>query len=358
MKLTAQIQLLPTKEQAELLKQTMIEANKVCNFVSQIAWDDKLFSAFKLQKSCYSYVRDMYALSSQVTIQCIRKVADSYKKDKKAFRQFRPLGAITYDARILTYRTKEKRVSIWTVRKRQKIPYILGEHQEKLLQYQQGESDLVFSKGKWYLLATCDIEEKELIQKEDIIGVDMGIINIATTSNNTNYTGEQIEEKREWFLNRRKVLQSVGTKSAKRRLKKLSGKEKRFRRDVNHCISKKIVHEAKIHNCDIAVEDLKGIRKAKVRKKQRARHHSWSFHQLRLFIAYKAKIEGIEVIPVDPRNTSRTCFECGHCEKANRKSRDTFSCKSCGHTEDADYNAAKNIKNVAVNLRTVSALFG
>ena len=71
----------------------------------------------------------------------------------------------------------------------------------------------------------------------------------------------------------------------------------------------------------------------------------WAFHQLRAFIEYKAELAGIPVVKVDPRNTSRTCNACGHCDKANRQSQSQFVCRSCGHSDNADYNAAKNIRD-------------
>jgi putative transposase len=77
---------------------------------------------------------------------------------------------------------------------------------------------------------------------------------------------------------------------------------------------------------------------------------SWAFYQLRAFVEYKAKLAGVSIVAVDPRNTSRTCNECGHCEKGNRKTQAEFECLSCGHTALADLNAARNIRaRAAVN---------
>lgn len=87
-----------------------------------------------------------------------------------------------------------------------------------------------------------------------------------------------------------------------------------------------------------------------VGRRQRAKHSGWSFSQLRLFVEYKAKLAGVLVVVVDPRNTSRTCNVCGHCEKANRNSQAEFVCKHCGHSTNADRNAALNIRDrAAVN---------
>jgi IS605 OrfB family transposase len=139
-------------------------------------------------------------------------------------------------------------------------------------------------------------------------------------------------------------------KLSKRKLKKVSGKKQRFRTDINYCVSKYLVEKAKDINVGIVLEDLSGITKRiTVRKTQRAKRHSWSFYQLRQFITYKAKLKGFPVVVVDPRNISRQCSECGHIAKANRKNQVKFCSKKCGYSENADYNAAKNIAARAVS---------
>jgi putative transposase len=121
--------------------------------------------------------------------------------------------------------------------------------------------------------------------------------------------------------------------------------------NTNHVISKRLVHKAKQEHKGIAIEDLRHIRtrtEARLRKSQRARHSSWCFWQLRFFLEYKARYAGVPLHMVDPRNTSRTCHVCKHCEKANRKSQALFVCKNCGHTDNADRNAAINISRADV----------
>jgi IS605 OrfB family transposase len=139
-------------------------------------------------------------------------------------------------------------------------------------------------------------------------------------------------------------------------LKHLSGREARFARDVNHCISKQLVKIAKGTQRGIALEDLKGIRdRVTVPRKRRDELHSWSFAQLRSFIGYKAERAGVKVVQVDPCNTSRTCPVCGCIDKKNRPTQSQFSCISCGHVAHADYIAAVNIsRRGAVNHPHVS----
>jgi putative transposase len=142
----------------------------------------------------------------------------------------------------------------------------------------------------------------------------------------------------------RTKLQKLQTRAAKRRLKKLTGKERRFASHTNHVISKQIVAEAKDTGRGIKLEDLSGIRdRITVRKKQRAILHSWTFSQLRLFLVYKAAMAGVSLVLVDPRNTSRECAECGHIAKKNRPNQSTFRCVACSHASNADTNAARVI---------------
>jgi IS605 OrfB family transposase len=177
------------------------------------------------------------------------------------------------------------------------------------------------------------------------VGVDFGIVNLATTSDGVSYSGEVVEEMRAHYTGLKTVLQRVGTESAKRHLRKLSGREARFKRQVNHKISKELVTVAKGTKRALALEDLKGMRsRVTVRHGQRGKHCKWAFNQLRAFIEYKAKVAGVPVLMVDPRNTSQRCSMCGYTENRNRISQSEFRCRSCGHGENADLNAAKNIR--------------
>ena len=175
MKLTAKIKLTPTEEQHQLLLQTLERANHACNYISEQAWSSKRFGRVPVHKLTYESVREQFELSAQMTVRCIGKVVDAYKSGRKIQREFSLQGAIPYDSRILTYRLDDQSVSIWTLAGRQVIPFVGGERQLELLQHQQGESDLAYIKGEFYLFATCDIESPELIDVEDCIGVDLGV---------------------------------------------------------------------------------------------------------------------------------------------------------------------------------------
>jgi IS605 OrfB family transposase len=338
-KLTLQIKLLPTKEQEHSLINTIKEANKACNKISEIAWDKKEFKQFNLQKVTYHIIKDSFNLSAQNVIRCIKKVSDAYALDKKVKREFRPLGSIAYDSRILTYKPNDI-VSIWTVDGRQKIPFIC--HNPKYIPYIKGESDLVFKKGKFYLFQTIEVPEEKIKDIEDFIGCDFGQTDIAVTSDGKKYSSENIKKVRKKYTKVRASVQSKGTKGAKRLLKRLSGREKRFVTITNHTISKNIVKQAKEEGKGVAVEDLTNIRKtAKSKsKQQKTELNKWSFFQLRQHLEYKCKLAGVKFVAVPPQYTSQTCSCCMNLGDRNGKK---FSCKNCGNKMDADENAAKII---------------
>lgn len=349
MKLTATVKLQPDEIQRQLLFETLETANAACNAISEAAWQARVFGRVPVHRLTYEPVRQQFGLAAQLAVRCIGKVVDAYKLDKKTKRLFKKLGAVPYDSRILNWRMADQTVSIWLMGGRQEIPFVTGDHQFALLQYQQGESDLVYRKGNFYLYTTCDVPDDVPIDPEGWLGVDLGIVNIATDSTGESYSGSMVNNVRYRHRRLRRKLQTCQTDSARRKLKKLAGKERRFAQDINHTISKRIVEKAQRHSQGIALEDLSGIReRITVRRAQRATLHSWSFHQLRQFVAYKAQRAGIPVVLVDPRNTSRECSVCGCVDKRNRPNQSTFSCVSCGHAANADTNAARNISRRAV----------
>jgi predicted transposase len=193
MKVIAQIKLNPTPQQHAALKQTLQQANAACNDISQTAWDTRTFKKFDLQTLVYQDVRQRFDLSAQMTVRVIAKVGDAYKLDKKTMRTFKPHGSIAYDDRILSYHLVKSTVNIWTLAGRQRIPFVCGQRQRELLQCRQGESDLVLVNDEFYRLAVCNIEEPTPDEIEGILGVDLGISNIAFDSDGNHYSGEQVE---------------------------------------------------------------------------------------------------------------------------------------------------------------------
>jgi IS605 OrfB family transposase len=345
--LTAEVRLNPDQEQARALLATLERANECANWISAEAWKRRTFSRFALHRLLYREARQRFGLSAQVVVRLFAKVADAYKKDKKVERRFARQGAIAYDARILTFGTGE--VSIWTIAgKRMKVGYSAGSRQSELLRAQHGESDLSCRAGKFYLLASCKVEDPKPAEVDDLLGVDLGVVNIATDSDGNYYSGSMVNNVRFRHRKLRKKLQTCGSKSAKRHLKRLSGKEKRFARNINHVIAKQVVALAEGTRRGIAVEELTGIRgRITAGRKKRAILHCWSFGQLRGFLEYKAQRAGVLLLAVDPRNSSRECSCCGYTHQSNRPSQSSFRCGQCGYTAHADLNAAQNLRSRA-----------
>lgn len=353
MLVTLKVKLLTDSEQQSKLLEVMRVFNEACNFISQLAFEQKVFNKVKLQKECYYEVREKFNLSAQFVIRAISKVTESYKANKKTLHTFKPTGAIIYDQRLLSFKGLEH-ASILTMAGRILVPMVFGEYQKGVIDGRRirGQADLVLVDGIFYLLVVVELPDTSPANAKDFLGVDLGIKNIAADSDGEVFSGDKVNGLRHRHAKLRAKLQKKGTKSAKRLLKKRSRKEHRFATDTNHYIAKKLVAKAKGTGRGIAMEDLRGIReRVTVRKSQRRQHNSWAFYQLRQFIQYKAVLAGVQVVLVDPRNTSRTCPVCGHIDKKNRLSRNDFCCQSCGCAGPADSIAAVNIGRLAVVMQ-------
>jgi IS605 OrfB family transposase len=348
MKLTLQLQVLPTAEQAATLLDTMERFNQAASFASRVGFEAGVFSQPSIHERCYAQIRERFGLSAQMVVRAIGKAVECFKRDKKTCPSFQPRGAITYDERILSFKGLD-RVSLWTLKGRLLLPLAYGEYQKERLGRLKGQVDLVYRGGKFYLYATAELPEDASIEVKDFLGVDLGIVNLATDSDGNTYTGQGVERVRRRRHESRRSYQKTGTKNAKRRLKRMARREANYRRNENHRIANALVTLAKGTGRGIGLEDLKHIRdRTTVRAKDRARHSGWAFAQLQALIIDKAGLAGVPVVIVDARNTSRRCACCGHCEKANRKSQAEFECRHCGHSDHGDVNAARNVRDRAI----------
>jgi IS605 OrfB family transposase len=354
MRLTVQVKLLADASQGAILKATLKKANASCDWLSELAWKSKEFSQLGLHKIGYMPARKQFPdLSSQVIVRAIAKTVDAYKLDCKVCRRFKPLGSFPYDARILSWRLDKSTVSIWALGGRLKIPFVCGPRQLEMLQHERGEADLVLRGGVFYLFVSVTLPETLAPACKEWLGIDLGLVNLAQSSDGHTFgNARKVAGLRNRRWRQRKRLQSRCTRSAKRVLRGLRGREGRFVRHENHVISKQIVAVAKRTGRGVAMEDLRNIRsRIRASKKQHRVLHSWAFADLLAKIEYKCKLNGVPVKFVDPRNTSRTCPACGNVSKKNRPTRDKFACQSCGFTADADTNAAVNIRGRASIIR-------
>lgn len=163
MKLIAQVKLQPTPEQAESLRQTMLAYNDAANYISEQAW---------MLVPCHL----RFGLSAQLAVRVIKDVADAYKLDTKTKRTFRRMGSVTYDSRVLSWQLDKSTVNIWTMTGRKRIPFVCGERQRQMLETLQGEADLVYRDGEYYLHQPCNIVEDDSFDPDEWLGVDMGLV--------------------------------------------------------------------------------------------------------------------------------------------------------------------------------------
>ena len=353
MKRTISLKLLTSPEQTSALNALQKAFNQACNLIVPIAQEQRCWNRVALHHLTYYSIRETSPLGSQMVCNAIKAVCDAYKvlklrkKDDVPMITFNEKSSVHFDKR--TYSLQSENVlSVYTLQGRAYIPFASGDFQQSYLQ--QGvckEAELLPRKGVWYFNLVLDFPDVEPKSSGTVLGVDLGENNIASCSSGKIISGGQIRYERDKYLALRRRVQSNGSKSAKQLLKKLSGKEQRHVKHVNHETSKAIVDEAIRMNASvIALEDLTHIRKhIKAGRKVRSRLHRWAWRQLQTFIEYKAAAGGIQTVYVNPAYTSQTCSKCG-----NRGSRQKhkFSC-SCGNLAHADVNASKNIAKLAVS---------
>lgn len=356
---TIALTLRPTADERDVLARLQRQFNAACDSISQTAWASKEFNKVRLQRLVYGEVRAEFGLLSQHTIRAIAVVADSYKMDKTRRHTFKPTAAVVLDTPRL-YRVAYNRASIATLDGRLSIELGIGGHQRMQLATatRLAEADLLCDhKGRWRLKVCAHFPDPAQQTTTDVLGVDLGIVSIATDSDGMRYSGAKLLGLRARYTHMRTKLQKKGTSSARKLRRKRSKKERRFQADTNHVISKKIVQQAASTGRALAVEDLTHLRtRVRLKKSQRRTHSSWAYADLRAKIAYKATMDGLSLFVVDPAYTSQTCSQCGHCEKANRPTQAFFLCRQCGFAAHADGNAAQNIRalgRVAVMLPNI-----
>jgi putative transposase len=266
------------------------------------------------------------------------------------------------------YGLKEnQQVSILTLEGRVIVPYT--GYDKHLARLQKGASigaaKLWYDKPRkrFYLLISLEIEVADPTPESQgqVVGVDVGQRYLAVTATATNgtsfYSGKAVRAKADHYARLTKRLQQKGTRSATRRLRAISGRERRLKQTANHEISRRIV-EAHPHSL-IGLEDLTHIReRTKRRKGKRAskkqrkanRHASkWAFAELHAYIAYKATLAGSMAVKVDAHYSSQACPRCGYTDASNRPNKGlTFVCQSCHYSLHADLIGARN-----VTLRTL-----
>lgn len=349
MRRTIVCRLLVHPEQDSELSATVAAFADACNFAADWARQNNTFRQFSIHKGCYRDIRARFGLSANLACRAIARVSASFTIPKRRNSVFDP-SSVDYDARIFAFKESEWTVSITTVAGRRRFGMSIGQYQRDALSGKTPNfATLCRHDNGWAIHIVVDDEDIPLKQTGKVIGVDLGLTDIATLSDGTRFSGAALTAQR---LQRAKVRRSLQSKAAKasrtgrrsrrRCLRRLRGRESRFQKWVNHNISRRIVDAAESTGSSIAMEDLSGIRdriNGKLRRKQRGLLNRWAFRQLRSFVSYKAQRAGVAVVFVNPRNTSKTCHVCH--EKGTRYGK-VFRCTSHGMF-DADINAAMNI---------------
>ena len=386
---TAKLKLELSDDQKQLVRQTTLAYRDALNYASQVAFENnKISSGVALQKKVYNQLRSIYGLPSQMSCNVPRQVGATYKslwtkvkqnneaiksgRTKKRYKGLDQAPKFVSRTCNLNYKRDysflKDKVSLVTLSGRIKVNYSgYYKHLELIKKGAKiGAAKIWYNKAKktYYLLISLCLEIPELKPEDikQIKGVDVGQRYLAVETNTQNQTrffsGKQVRHKANKYHKARKTLQQKGTRSAKKRLISLSGRERRFTAAVNHSISKKIVSL----NTLIGLENLKHIRekitrhsskKASHKQRKANRNQSkWAFAQLHGYIDYKAILSNSLAVKVPAQLTSQCCPKCGYVSKENRPNKGlTFRCVVCNHELHSDLVGARNVALRTLLLR-------
>ena len=331
------------------------------NWLSKIIFSrGKPGYANHLQREFYNIIRERFQLPSQVTCSLFKQVVVSYKSMRKngewELAVFKRRSIPIVHER--DFGKRKKGISVWGE--------VIDFKSRPLPEGKWGDSKLKQSKGVWYLCLTIEVGIADHLTTGYTIGVDRGQINICCAMNpDTNRTfyaeGTPLNHRRLNIRRTRAEVASVGTRSAYRLLKRLSGREKAVTQEIMHIASKQLVTWALRMGVQwIAGEELTGFKRTqtknnkKVHHKQRARNNRWPYAMFWFFVAYKAAAVGIGLDSVEAAYTSRCCPKCGHTSKNNRRGLG-FECVVCGFADNADRVGATNIARKSMLLRRQAA---
>lgn len=358
---TAITRLEVTDDAATRIEETITEWQRGANIAADAGWEHGGRRKTKLQSLVYDDVRERTELGIQHAILAIHQACEAlrsvYEVRSTGRRASKPMftsPTVRYDARTMTLFEDEEQVSLSTTGERVSCGLALPEEEDGY-QYQYlcdedwelAESTLTARDGEYFLHIGFRKSKPEATYQgqaagdRTVLGVDLGIENLAVTSTARFLSGRELLHKHREFERVRAGLQQTGTQSAHRTYRRRGAAEARYNQDYLHGVANSILEEASAYDCDcIAFENLTHIRDS---LPSHRKFHHWAHNQLVKYVEYKAEEQGIAVVFVDPRDTSRRCSECGHTSKSNRPTRDHFECEQCGAEANADYNAAKNV---------------
>ncbi len=340
----------PSRTKQEKLHLLQINWNKGIRSGLKIIKHRGFTSYTKSHKQVYRVLRNNFDLPSQVAVECNRKAIEIVKvNDISQFQSNVPVRLVIDKSFYIIEKEGRYIAKIMTPAGNIFCPLAFGNYQRKYLtdkSYCIKTAELYQSKGEWYLNLVLKYQQEEKTP-ETVLGIDLGIVNIATISvldKNKTLLHTEMFSGRELRFKRLRYRQKRRLKSKKAGSRKVSSiKEDRICIEVNFHIANKIIEVAKVHKSLIILEDLKHIRKNVTVDKAKLSNYeknSWAYYQLKEFVKHKASLEGIQVIEINPYNTSKICSICG--KKGQRITQNLFNCPN-GHRHNADKNASINI---------------
>ena len=347
-------------EDFPILLRTMEAYTQAFNISAQWGYENNSNNKLDNHKNTYRLTRnqvpDLPSSLVQGARDCACEALKSLKKKGEDVPPKRcPHSALRYNERVARICLVSGYATLATVYGRVKVTFSIPKYFNKYGGWIVKASNLAYNRGSktFYLSVTVETDKVPAPTKEtEVLGIDRGINNIAVTSANQFFNSKSINNVRGRYSYLRKQLRSKGTRSAKRKLIELSGRERRFKADVNHCIAKEI---ANTPYGVFVLEDLSGIRDKQNKRRGGNRSSrgnrklgSWAFLQLEQFVEYKAEELGKTLLLVDPSHTSQRCSRCGDVRKANRYGA-RFHCHACGFQLHADLNASRNIAQLGTS---------
>jgi putative transposase len=343
---------------ADLLRETIQQFLDAANYVVDAAYDGEWVETRKsvLQEETYSEVRERTDLHSNhvqsardLAVEALKSTIATWKNG-----EHRPLPTFTtpfceYNHRNATF--NDDHATLSTVDGRVTVGYNLPDeshdtpHSRYLLNddYETTGATLHYRDGSFFLhvRTKADVDAPDLPENGTVLGVDLGVENIAVTSTGTFWSGDELTHWHREYEKRRGSLSQCGSRWAHEAMQSVGRTETGRFEQYLHRVANEIVDEALDQGCSyIAFEDLTHIRD---RMGGLRKLHEWAFRRLYDYVSYKGEARGLSVEQVTPQYTSQRCSTCGFTHEDNRSSQESFYCQDCGYENHADYNAAKNI---------------
>jgi IS605 OrfB family transposase len=328
--------------------ETIRQFNDCCNFFLGVGFSRSTSAKRKLQALGYYEARARWPPLQSSLIQGARDcAADMLRREKLArLPHKKAASAIRYNTRTFKAFRERGTLSLTTVEGRLRVPLRIARYSDK---YQSGQVVALRVRNDHGILRADLIVEvaggaAPAVETPRVVGMDRGIVHAAVLSTGRFFNSRALRAVRGRYAFTRRCLQAAGTRPAKRHLRRLRGRERRFQAAVNQRIAKNVAGMS-LHV--VASEDLRVPRAKRRGRRFNRRLGGWAFAQLEAFLTYKLDEVGKRVVKVPPAYTSRRC---SRCDKLGIRAGCSFRCPLCGLRLHADLNAARNIAHLGKTL--------